>query len=308
VSDWLRLLSLFEPETGGPPALGGLFVMHDGLAMLKMLHTRVGRLEPTTERWPGSIEALLEPHQASWGVGLHVGALEEMMERLGARAQRRDDIVDQLLALLAIVRDLESEGAFSIAPWRVGSVPLPGRAVIDRGIDVLCPVGKVILVGLFEGDELWTCISLRRAEGGFDLIEGPDEVRAQLGLLSGDFRRDHRHLTRVIERRVGPLGVGLFTEVRTLRRLIASRHHGSWARAVAVRDIVVVPMSGALAIPLGVDAARGAVRLVQTAIDRFDTSGTLGPIIDALQTPPPGDDRPRSLTQALRTLLDRLGR
>src|SRR5262249_32518042 len=75
------------------------------------------------------------------------------------------------------------------------------------------------VLGLFEQGELWTSIALRRGPAGFNLVLGPDEVRSDMGLLAGDWRRDYRHLSRAIEDRGGPLALGCYAEVATLRKL-----------------------------------------------------------------------------------------
>ena len=69
--------------------------------------------------------------------------------------------------------------------------------------DSVCPGARSLLVGLFEAGELWTSVALRRTERGLDLVLGPDEVRADMGLLAGDWRRDCRHLARAVEDRAG---------------------------------------------------------------------------------------------------------
>lgn len=270
VLDWTRLLSLLVPpadERGaqGRPS-GGVFVVHDGRRVLKLLHTRAGRLEPVGEVGKAPLSDLASKHEAGWAIAFHTGALEELMERLGARVRRGDDVIAQSLKALHVVRELQDEGALEVWPSRLRLPPLPGPQVVARALDALCPPGRSVALGLFEGGELWSALVLRRGREGFDLVLGPDELRAPMGLLSGDFRRDYWHLLKHIERLVGPLSVGLFTEVETLRRLLAGASPGAWARAVAVRSVVISPMSAAVAVPLGVDAISGVADVTGTAL------------------------------------------
>lgn len=293
MQDWLRLLSLFERPTSqkadGQAREGGLIVVHDGARTLKLLHTRAGRLEPSSERWPQPLEALADRHKATWAAALHLGALEELMERFGARTSIRDDIGAQILHVTQILREMAIEGAIESWPRSPGQLPQLSKALLPRSSGSVLPAGKVIVLGLFDKGELWTALVLRHRKsqqdgsgGGIDLVLGPDELRAQMGLLSGDWRRDYRHLASTIDQRVGPLGVGLFTEVAIARRLLTQGSPGSWAKAVAIRDVIVSPMSGTTALPLTLDAIRGAWHLAQRAAERFDPTGTIEPVLKTI--------------------------
>ena len=321
VPDWLRLLSLFErPEPpahdGGeaPKPEGGLVVIHDEKRVRKLLHTRVGRLDIAGERWPSPLDELCKRHHAAWGVAFSYGALDEVMERFGARAQRSDDIARQALGLAHIVREMAAEQAIVATPYRLAKMPLPSHAVIARTLESLCPTGRSIALGLFDGGELWTALALGRGAGGVDLILGPEELRGEMGLLSGDWRRDYRHLVRAVERRSAPLAAGLFTEVKTLRRLWGERRPGAWARAAGVRDIIVSPVSFAVGLPLVIDAARGGYRAARGAAERFDPTGTVAPLLRALTRSRGGEPaegaegpkaRPLGALDLLRALLGR---
>ncbi len=297
--DWVRLLSLFE---GGPVGEPGLLVLHDGRRVRKVLHGRAGRLDPGTQPWGRPLEELAREHGAGWVVALHEGALEEALDRLGARVQRGDDLLDQAGRLLDIVRELSAEGALSAWPRPLpGSLPSVGA--VRRAMDLLCPPGRSVAVGLFDGGALWTALVLHRGRRGFEQILGPEFLRPGLGLLSGDVRRDYWHLLRVIERQVGPVHAGLFTEVTTLRRLLREGRAGSWARAVAVRDVVLAPLPAALALPLSVDAARGLTRSSARALARLDLDLRLASLIDVARAPA----TPGTLWHSLQSLLRKLG-
>ena len=83
--DWIRLTRVFKPDGARPSeSKGGIFVVHLGGVVRKMLHTRRGRLEREGDwaTWPDEPEverakrftALAEAHQASWVVAAEVGA------------------------------------------------------------------------------------------------------------------------------------------------------------------------------------------------------------------------------------------
>jgi hypothetical protein len=149
-------------------------------------------------------------------------------------------------------------------------------------LDPVCPIGKTMVIGLFEGGELWTSVALRRGARGFNLILGPDEVREDMGLLAGDWRRDYRHLAQAIEHRAGPLSLGCFAEAATFRELEVDPTPGAWARAVAVRDVILSPVPPALAIPLGIDAGRAALAAVRSVAVRMDAAGVVAPAVRTL--------------------------
>ena len=275
--DWTRLLHLFRPPAPEKStSLGGIFLIHENGRVRKLLHTRRGRLEREGEwrDWPNEAEAarvkrfaaLAEAQQASWVVAAEVGALEEVMERFGARARRTDDIVDQGLSLVAIVREMMNEGRIEGWPRRFKNVPVPTAPMVRRAIDAFCKEGHAIAIGAFKDGALWTALALRRGPRGFDLIGGPDELRTAMGLLSGDWRRDVRHLVAAVEDRYAPLALGCFGEVDVLDALQADDRPGAWSRAVAVRDVMLSPMPLAVGVALGVDGARYAFEAVRSVL------------------------------------------
>ncbi len=270
--DWIRLVSLFKTSRT-TESTGGLFVIHEGGAVRKALHTKRGRLERTGElaTWPTTNEAgraaffesIAEKEHASFIVAAEVGALEEMMERFGARCRREDDLAAQALRLVEIVRELMHEGRIEGWPRRLKNIPVPTAAIVRHAIDALCKEGHAIALGAFKEGELFTAIVVRRGPRGFDLIGGPDELRPAMGLLSGDWRRDVRHLVTAIEDRFAPLSLGCFAEVDTLHRLQSDSRPGAWSRAVAVRDVVLSPMPLAIGVALGFDGARYAWEMLR---------------------------------------------
>jgi hypothetical protein len=290
-TDWTRVLSLFVPrrasgEQRDPDrARGGVVAVHRGGRLIKLVHTEVGRLrlDDAFAAWPIPAEELARRHHASWGLALEAGTLEQIMESFGARSRRGDDITTQVVNLALCVREETVNGHIDLWPARLRGVPIPSPGMVNSSLDSVCAVGKTLIVGLFEDGELWTSIALHRGPGGFDLVLGPDEVRGDMGLLAGDWRRDYRHLARAIENRAGPPALGCFAEVSTIRKLEVDPNPGAWARAVAVRDVILSPVPAALAIPLGIDAGWAALSALKTIAERVDPIGIVGPSIQAFR-------------------------
>jgi len=295
--DWFRFLQLWEPRAAPDReptrARGGIIVVHEEGHVLKLLHTRHGRLDPCEDAVPSealesrslalragqaaALGQMARAHRASWALGVQLGALDEVMERFGARARRGDDFTSQSLMFVGIIRDLISEGAISTWPQRLRGVPVPTSNVIHRTLDALCSDSNAIALGLFDGGSLWTAFIARRRGAAFDVVAGPDELRSGLGLLSGDWRRDYRHLARAVEERYAPLGFGCFAELSTFRALQLDRQPGAWSRAIAVRDIVIAPMPIAVGVAIGLDGAHFALRGLRAVMGRIAPLGALMP-------------------------------
>lgn len=298
-TDWDRVLELFRPrrpegKPRDPNRSEGVVVAvhHDG-KLRKLLHSRVGRLrlDDLAPDWPLSAEQLAQRHDASWAISMKSGALDAVMERLGSRLRQHHDFTDQWLLLVGALQEQAWEGGLEIWPRRLSGIPVPTRGMIESSLDTVCPRGKTMLIGLFDRDALWTSIALRRGPRGFDLVLGPDALRSRLGLLSGDFRRDHRHLARAVSDLAGPLSLGCFAEYETFRELEVDATPGAWAMAVAVRDVVLSPVPPAMAVPLGLDAGRAAFSALRSVAARIDPAGVLVPALGALRDVALGDRR-----------------
>jgi hypothetical protein len=302
--DWLRFLHLWKaraaPEIEPTRPRGGVVVVHEDGEILKLAHTKRGRLDPALARPPAAdgeplalalrdgdgaaLGPLARAQHASWALSLRLGALDEIMERFGARAARGDDFTAQSLLLVSIVRDLIGEGAIATWPQRLRGVPVPTPRVIHRTMDAVLPDGRALVLGLFDGGDLWTAFVARRRGQGFDVIAGPDELRPLLGLLSGDWRRDYRHLASAVEARYAPLGFGCFAEVGTFRALQTDGRAGAWSRAAAVRDVILSPIPPAVGVALGVDAAHYAWQALTVLTGRISPLAALGPLVNNLRS------------------------
>ncbi|HEY6560291.1 MAG TPA: hypothetical protein VI072_23570 [Polyangiaceae bacterium] len=279
--DWIRLAELFRPppragrevERESAPddsrREGGVIAVTTGERLRKLLSTRHGRLSVREEPWPASLEALTERHGARWGLLLQTGALEDLMDRFGERLRPEQDFLQQALLFVAVLRELEVEGMLTAWPWRLSQWPVPHERLLLRTLDSLCPSGKAIVLGVFDRGKLGTCLVARRRGTGFDYLLGPDDLRRDMGLLSGDWTRDYRHLVRAVEERVAPLSFGCFGEHETFRDLTERGGPGAWAEAVASREIILSPLVPVMAIPLGVDLGRAALIAAQNIAARI---------------------------------------
>lgn len=301
-TDWSRFLSLFRPRKaqGGDRdpdrPRGAVFAVHGGGKLRKLLHSQAGRLrlDDVVPDWPLDAEALAQRHHASFAAIIEQGSLENVMEKFGARVRRGDDLTAQAILLLSLVRDEITVGRIAYWPPRLQGMPMPTPGMVSGTLDAVCPVGHAMLLGLFESGELYTSIAVRRSSShGIDWIVGPDEIRRDVGLLAGDFRRDFRHLARTVDRKLGRLSLGVFAEASTFKRLQVDPSPGAWARAVAIRDVILSPVPAALAIPLGIDAGRAAFAALREIAVRADLLGIVTPTLDALRDRGalPGDKR-----------------
>jgi hypothetical protein len=297
------------PEEGatdnGPSAkrpAGGLVAVTTGSTLRKLVSTRTGRIDVREQPWPESLEALASRHGARWAAEISAGALDEVADRFAERLSVSQDFLTQALELFGILRELEAERAISVWPWRLADWPVPSEKAMLRGLDLLCPNERTLVLGVFDRGELATCLVARRRDTGFDRIVGPDDLRHEMGLLSGDFRRDFRHLATAIETRIGRVAVGCYGELATFRALSAAHTPGAWAAAVAARELVVSPVTPGVVLPLGLDAGRVAFRELRSLAARLGASEWLsreGPLAQAIA----GMERPVWLDRDLKEFL-----
>jgi len=275
--DWIRVGQILRGRQGlgggrtPPKPSGGLVLIADGARVTKAMHTIDGRVDPDGIAPGTPLEDLARTHRASWVARIHPGVLRLFSSRFGLRLERSDDLESQILKLLTVLRELEDEGALELYPTGLQAIPIPSARTIKLFWDAVCPVGKSLFVAAFDGSDLSTSVAMHRGPRGFDRIVGPERVRRDTGLRSGDWRQNSKGVARAAELAVGPLALGAFAEERTWFRLVRDRTPGTWAAAVAARDIVFHPIAPALAIPLGIDVGRVAWALARDLADRFGT-------------------------------------
>jgi hypothetical protein len=279
---WTRFVHLWKPratpDREPTRPRGGIIAVHEDGKLRKLLHTRTGRLDPRVA-WPVPLAELAEAHHASWALSARAGALEEVMERFGARLRRSDDLTAQAMLVVAIVREMLLEGEIERWPRRLQGVPPPSEPMVRRAIDAICPDGHAMVLGLFRAGELWTAAAARRRGPGFDVLAGPEELRPRMGLISGDWRRDYRHLSRAVEEQYAPVAMGCFAEVDRFRELSVDARPGAWGRASVVRDVIVTPMPIGVRVALGADGARFAFESFRTFVGGSDAFRRLEPAL-----------------------------
>jgi hypothetical protein len=274
--DWLRLPDLFRQPGAASvaPAAGGILAVRKGDRVVKVVSTLRGRLPPP---WAGhaNAEELAREHQGSSALVLSGVALEQLGDRFARRMARGQSFHEHVEAFIAAMRELEREGELELWPTPFSDWPIPTERAFASALDLVCPDGKSVLIGAFDAGELYTALCLRRRGSAFDLVMGPDRLRRDMGLLSGDFLRDYRYLGAAAESRLGPIAVGCYAELDTFRYLASETQPGAWATAVAARDVVLTPVTPGLAVPLGVDAGRAALVFAKGLAERFGMLGGL---------------------------------
>ncbi len=273
-SDWFALGEVLGARTRDAPTAGGVLVLVDSGRIVQVVSTLHGTLPPPLE--PTSLETLVREQGARWGLRAERGALEAVMDRLAERLEPGDDLTDQGIALAHVLRELSVEGRLELFPRDARGLRIPKRAAIDRALDVLCPVGKTLVFGAFQGGDVHTSVALRRGPRGFDRIVGPAEHRSDMGLRSGKWARDCHGLARAVELSVGPVALGGFAQMETWKVLLASKTPGAWTAALAARDVVLHPIAPAVAIPIGIDLGRVAWTVGKDMAERLGFGGAGG--------------------------------
>jgi hypothetical protein len=274
--DWLRLPDLFRPpgvvRTGPDP--GGILAVRQGERIVKVASTVRGRLPPP---WAGQATAaeLAREHGASFALVLTTVGLEQLGDRFARRMSRGQSFYEHVEAFVGGLRELEQEGELELWPSPLSEWPVPTERAFTSALDLVCPDGKSLVLGAFDDGELYTAVCLRRKGSAFDMVMGPDRLRRDMGLLSGDFSRDYRYLGAAAQARIGPVAVGCYAQLDTFRYLAAETQPGAWATAVAARDVVLTPVTPGLAVPLGVDAGRAALSFAKGLAERFGVLGSL---------------------------------
>lgn len=302
---WTHLVGLFSPGTvdrartdgpesddpeigkreAGRQARGTLTVVVDEQGLvLKALHSRRGRVRDLVYEGADDLPRLLEEYGVQRVVLLREGALEELAERIALRVEQGDDYLSQCIELMRAVRELEDAELIRVHPRAFAQVPIPSAATVRRAFDLLLPDDSAALLVLWDQGQPYTSIAVRRREGAIDRVVGPDLIARYAGPLGGDFRRDYRVLGQAVSRAVAPLHVGIYTELETARALLRNPDPGAWARAVAVRDVIVHPTPPYVAVALTADAVRAAARVSSRILGGLDVLAPLSPLGNLLRS------------------------
>ena len=279
---WQRLLSLFEARNRqrgpAPTKRGFLVVVEDerGAACAAFLSDR-GPVHLDKYDSRADLGPLCELHHARGGVALRLGTIEELTERATEHMLHTDDYAAQWLALLRAARELENEGALAFWPHREPPLPLPTAQMITRAVEMVLPDERAFAAVLWEDSELWTALVLRRRGGHIDLVGGPELVLDVVGPLGGDYRRDHRAVSRALSDAIAPVQVGLYAQRRSFERLLRSAEPGSWAKAIALRDVIIDPSPAYVHVAVGADALRATARRTSQILGGLDVASLFVP-------------------------------
>ncbi len=261
---WLRLLSLFgvgsETEPTTAEKRGTLVIVEnaDGLPSAAF-HTLLGRIDPEGYASRSDLPALCERQLARRGVVVRRGAVEELTERVATRIVAEHDFAAQWLLLFEATRELTREGLLYFWP-EAAQIPLPNSAMLSRALDLVLPNEHCFLAVLWDGSEIWSALCLRRRAGQIDLIAGPDAVLDVTGPLGGDYRRDHRALRSAVSSAIAPVHIGLFAQRERFQSLLRDPHPGAWAKAVALREVIIDPAPAYVHVAVSADAMRASAK------------------------------------------------
>jgi hypothetical protein len=273
---WQRLVSLFEARPRRPvgdhsETYGVLVVVEDnqGACCAAFIGDR-GPVSARDYKSRQDLAGLCDQYGVRRGVALKLGTIEELTERAAERILHTDDYAAQWLALVAAARELELEGALYFWPEPKNVVPLPSPQLMTRALDVVLPDEHSFVAVLWEDAELWTALVLRRRGGQFDLMAGPELVLDVVGPLSGDYRRDHRAVSRAISSSIAPVQVGIYSQRKRFERLLREAEPGAWAKAIALREIIIDPSPAYVHIAVGADALRATARKTGALLGGID--------------------------------------
>jgi hypothetical protein len=272
---WGRLVSLFmrKPRVANehPESYGLLVVVEDesGAACAAFIGDR-GPVSAAAYGSRRDLPALCAEHGVRRGVAMRLGTIEELTERAADHVLRTDDYAVQWLALFEAMRSLEREGALYFWPEPKNVVPLPSPQLMTRALDVVLPDEHSFVAALWDEGELWTALVLRRRGGQFDLLAGPELVLDTVGPLSGDYRRDHRAVSRGISTAIAPVQLGIYSQRRRFERLLREAEPGSWAKAIALREVIIDPSPAYVHIAVGADALRATARKTSELLGGID--------------------------------------
>ena len=254
----------------------------------KAFHTVHGRVRDLD--FPGfdRLEGLPEMYGAKRVIALREGSLEDLFARASSRMHREDDYVAQVLHVIRAIREEMDEGRIVVHPRPFPSVPLPTPQLVRRTLDSVLPDDRSFVLAVWRGHSLWTAAILRRRAGEIDWIAGPDQLLAWTGPLGGDWRRDHRLVSQAAAEHVAPVHLGLYGDLRSVRRLLRSREAGAWAKAVASREVILHPTPPYVAVALGADAARRVAQKSSAMFGGglfggFDPLRRLAPVLGVLR-------------------------
>lgn len=281
-ASWLRLLSLlgYKPHRHKAPVLA---IIEGNERQAVAAFTTAGDIIPVSEYLGRDcLPALCNRYGAHKAIAVRQGVLERIVIDASFRMPQDGDLLDQLLPILTGVRDATLRGDLAFHP-ESGTFPIPTANMVRRAVDHILPNDHAMVVAVWERRELWTALVLRRRGKKIDLCAGPDALLGWVGALGGDYRRDHRIISRAIDHEVAPVHLGLYAQRAQLEQLLRNPDPGSWLKAVALREIVFDPTPAYVNAALAADAARAATERAREVLGGLDLLHRLQPYAGALR-------------------------
>lgn len=273
---WDRLVSLFLGENGRE-SRGVLVLVIDAERMpIASFHTATGSLDPATLPDAPNLEALCDATDAGACIVMRERAMADLEDYLAEPLDPSQDFATRVMRFAHVLRELGNGNWLRVWPNPLPDLLLSAAPAAKPAIDFLLPDGHSVVLGVFEEGELWTGAALRRNAGSIDVFAGPEAISQWAGPLGGAWRRDHRVLTRAIERELGPVHIGLFMELPTAQTLLARRRAGEWAMAYATRELVLHPLPGYAAAGLGADILSGAAQYALQVFEQMESEELIG--------------------------------
>lgn len=250
----------------------------------RAFHTVRGRVRGLATISKDELHELAARYGARRALVIREGAIEEIAERVAQRLERGDDYIAQWLVLARTVRELIDAGIIEVSPRPFAALPIPTAGMVRRALDIVLPEDRSLVMVLWNGQTPWTAVALRRRGGEIDRIAGPDLIARWSGPLGGDWRRDHRFVSEGVERALAPLHLGIYGQIGSVRALLRSAEPGAWARAVALREVIVRPSPPYVAVALGADATRAIARRTATILGGIDALARFAPLASAVRS------------------------
>ena len=271
-TSWDRLVSLFLGGNGEERPRGVLVLVVDAERMpVACFHTATGSVDPATLPDVPTLEALCDVTEAGACIVMRERAMADLADYLAEPIDPGQDFATRVMRFAHVLRELGNGNWLRIWPNPLPDLLLAAAPAAKPAMDFLLPDGHSVVLGVFEDGQLWTGAVLRRNGGTLDVLAGPAAMSEWAGPLGGAWHRDHRVLTRAIERELGPLHIGFFMERTTAQTLLTGRQAGEWAIAFATRELMVHPLPGYAAAGLGIDVLSGAAQVALAALDGMDS-------------------------------------
>ncbi len=270
---WDRLVSLLLGEKDAAPTKprGVLVVVVDaGGAPVGSFHTADGSIDPASLPPLDDLAAFCDATAAGACIVMREPAMPELAEYLAEPLDTEQDFVARVMRFARVLRELGNGNLLRVWPNPLPDLFFPPASAAKPAGDVLLPDDRSVILGVFDGAELWTAAVLRRRGGRFDVLAGPEAISEWTGPLGGAWRRDHRVLVQAVERELGPVHVGLFMELPTARAIFSDRQPGAWALSYASRNLLIYPLPGFATAALGVDGLVGVAQYAFQAIEEMD--------------------------------------